>query len=92
MTGLYINTSIVVDKSRGENLTASLNITFKFPRCHATVTVHFLTFQAAPYFLSLLYSLSPRCHRIAVSSHLRYTIANDSETGRGSTRTRSGRA
>ena len=36
MTGLYINTSIVVDKSRGENLTASLNITFKFPRCHAT--------------------------------------------------------
>ena len=29
---------------------------------------------------------------MVVSSHLRYAVANDSETGRGSTRTRSGRA
>ena len=35
--------------------------------------VHAQTFQAAPYYPSLSYSVLPRFHRIAVSSHLRYT-------------------
>ena len=36
--------------------------------------VHALTFQAAPYYpSSLSYTVYPHCHRIAVSSHLRYT-------------------